>query len=548
MLIEIQCDQFISNGEPRGPIELHEGLNTVVGGANADNSIGKSTFLLIVDFCFGGKTYAESDVKQYIGDHRINFGFQFGDVMEWYSRKVSTPNDVSVCEKTDGRYKVVKSIKLKAFTEHLMEMYGMDLPNITFRSAVSRFFRVFGKHNDTIENPLNNGQPSQEKAIAEIEKLYDRYRFIEAAKAEEKTAKDKQEAFKNARKYELVPTAIRTQKQHDKNEIEIANLEKERDSLKRKADQDVLESELQRKDDLSEARSQLRLKKRQYGELASQYRIATQNREDHFISTESNLQRLSEFFPNADIRHIEEVEGFHHRMREILDGELSEEAERLQLLIKEITAEIHTLQQRINNLGDMAELPKDFLQEYSELNRRITALKQQNEAFETSQKLKQEVSDATKVVEKSEVDVLREIEAVINGQLTRLNDRVYETPRVAPTIRFDSNKKYVFTTPRDGGQGTAYKSMVILDLAVLQTTKLPVLGEDSGIFKNMGDEPVDGIMRLLMESDKQIFIAFDKERAYSSLVSQIINDTAVIHLSSGGNELFGRSWATKGNA
>lgn len=90
--------------------------------------------------------------------------------------------------------------------------------------------------------------------------------------------------------------------------------------------------------------------------------------------------------------------------------------------------------------------------------------------------------------------------------------------------------------------------MVILDLAILQTTMLPVLGEDSGIFKNMGDEPVDGIMRLLMESDKQIFIAFDKERAYSSVVSQIINDTAVIHLSSGGNELFGRSWATKGNA
>jgi len=165
-----------------------------------------------------------------------------------------------------------------------------------------------------------------------------------------------------------------------------------------------------------------------------------------------------------------------------------------------------------------------------------------------SQKLKKAVTDATEVAEKSELDVLHEIEAMVNGQMTRLNGRVYETPRVAPTIRFESSKKYVFTTPRDGGQGTAYKSMVILDLSILQSTELSFLGEDSGIFKNMGNEPVDGIMRLLKDSQKQIFIAFDKEQAYSPEVSQIINDTAVIRLSEGGNELFGGSWATKEKA
>ena len=55
-------------------------------------------------------------------------------------------------------------------------------------------------------------------------------------------------------------------------------------------------------------------------------------------------------------------------------------------------------------------------------------------------------------------------------------------------------------------------------------------------------------MRLLKDSQKQIFIAFDKEQAYSPEVSQIINDTAVIRLSEGGNELFGGSWATKEKA
>ena len=57
MLVEIHCDEFMSYGKPRKPIIFHEGLNTVLGGQSADNSIGKSTFLLIIDYVFGGDTY-----------------------------------------------------------------------------------------------------------------------------------------------------------------------------------------------------------------------------------------------------------------------------------------------------------------------------------------------------------------------------------------------------------------------------------------------------------------------------------------------------------
>jgi len=61
-------------------------------------------------------------------------------------------------------------------------------------------------------------------------------------------------------------------------------------------------------------------------------------------------------------------------MHEILEGELTEEAEKLQLLIRKTTEEIHLLQQRINALGKVSELPKDFLRRYAELNQRINAL------------------------------------------------------------------------------------------------------------------------------------------------------------------------------
>ena len=53
MLVEIMCDEFKDHGTPRGRIQLHAGLNTVMGSSSGSNSIGKSTFLMIIDFVFG---------------------------------------------------------------------------------------------------------------------------------------------------------------------------------------------------------------------------------------------------------------------------------------------------------------------------------------------------------------------------------------------------------------------------------------------------------------------------------------------------------------
>lgn len=50
MLVEVQCDKFIKNGQIREPIRFHTGLNAVLGDDNGSNSIGKSTFLMILDF------------------------------------------------------------------------------------------------------------------------------------------------------------------------------------------------------------------------------------------------------------------------------------------------------------------------------------------------------------------------------------------------------------------------------------------------------------------------------------------------------------------
>jgi hypothetical protein len=64
-------------------------------------------------------------------------------------------------------------------------------------------------------------------------------------------------------------------------------------------------------------------------------------------------------------------------------------------------------------------------------------------------------------------------------------------------------------------------------------------------FLTIADEPVEEIIKLYTTFEKQIFIAFDKDTAYSDETSKILNDSKVIQLDEGGNELFGRSWNIK---
>lgn len=49
MLVELRCEKFHQK-----VIKFHKGMNVVLGSLDADNSIGKTTFLMILDFIFGG--------------------------------------------------------------------------------------------------------------------------------------------------------------------------------------------------------------------------------------------------------------------------------------------------------------------------------------------------------------------------------------------------------------------------------------------------------------------------------------------------------------
>ena len=544
MLSEIFCEAFQSYGKQREKIIFNSGLNTVLGGSEGNNSIGKSTFLLIVDYCFGGDTYQKSNVKNFIGDHTICFAFDFDGRKEYFSRTVSEKNIVAIC---NPEYKPIDKISLKKFREILMEEYFPNYEEGSFRDIVSRFFRIAGKKNDTITNVLNNGSPKMEPAIETLERLFGMYQYVGGLKKQLKESTGKAKALRDAQKYDLVPAAIKNDKQYDKNCQRIRQLLDERDSLTQDTDEDLLQRELERKDAAAELRSRLQAMNRQYRKLTSQYRIVTKNRDEGFVATEEDLRKLGHYFPTANIKKIEEVETFHRELQGILSNDLDEEASSLQVLIQAATEEIRKLEAQLSEMGIPIQVPKSFLDKYSDIEAQIAGLRAQNAAYDSKKKFKQETESTGKELDDSERKVLDDIENKLNSQMTRLNDRVYEERREAPSIKFKNGKSYEFFTPRDEGTGTAFKSLILLDFAILELTDLPAIIHDSSIFKNVGDEPIDGIMELYMESEKQVFIAFDKAQAYSQKTREILEATTVLSLNEGGDELFGRSWAKKQN-
>ena len=94
MLKSISCDKFLSNGSIREPIIFHPGLNTVLVSPDAKNSIGKSTFLMIIDFVFGGTDYLSKDTKDTVdnvGHHTIKFEFEFNGEPLYFSLSTDNP-------------------------------------------------------------------------------------------------------------------------------------------------------------------------------------------------------------------------------------------------------------------------------------------------------------------------------------------------------------------------------------------------------------------------------------------------------------------------
>lgn len=553
MLYEIECDKFAKkvNGQlvPRGRIQLREGLNTVLGDKAAQNSIGKSTFLLVVDFCFGGDDYINPKIckaKEKLHSHTINFAFKFGNKIDYFCRRTKTPSEIGIC---DSEYKVQRIQTLKEFKDYLLEAYGITTPSISFREMVGCFLRIYGRENYAERYPLKYGDVKPEASIENLEKMFNVFAFIEEYKSVYDDKSKRSKVRDDATKLGEMTNVARTKKEYNANEKEIERLRTELQKLMDREDAELSQEETDNLDKASEIKGQLIVLKRRRSRPVSQLNAVKANMSGGLVPVEEDLSELSEFFPDVDVQKLFQIEHFHDKMQHILSQKMGDEIAQLQMLIDAVSAEMTRLQEVQRKLGVPVTVSKKFMDRVVELQRQIDILVAKNKGYDKSAKLKTEKKEAKVQLEDVRETQLQVVETSINQEMTRLNDYIYGGERYAPTIKFGNSRSgkptYDFWTEDDTGAGTNFKGLIIFDLALLRLTELPVIAHDSNIFKNIADLPIDKIMELYNQSKKQIFIAFDKEDTFYDVTRDIVHSTKIIELHENGGELFGWSWAKK---
>jgi len=294
------------------------------------------------------------------------------------------------------------------------------------------------------------------------------------------------------------------------------------------------------------AKKELSTCMRRRNRLQSQLNIIKENISVGNPDAISEFDSLIRFFPDANIKEFKEIEQFHKRIREILGEEMVYEIERLQPLIARCDNEIKRLQTKIEDSGLVREMSERAISQCVSISRQIDKLKEETAELKHQLELQQARAENEKRLTNllnQQSEKITEIQDDITYTMGRINSAVTGGLETAPILKINPQKEITFETPGNTSEGTAFKSLVVYDLTMLELRPvIPAVIHDSNILKRIEDSHLEHILIKYQESGKQIFIAYDKADSIPEQAHNILENTAVLRLSDG-HELFGTSWS-----
>ena len=538
MLMEIKCDRF---GETHQAIKFKPGLNTILGSTSGSNAIGKSTFLWIIDYVFGGDSYYKisDDIEENIGPHIIYFTFQFDDHLYYFYRSTEEPKHVV---RTDKNHNFINKISLDEYRNFLLEEYKVRIHNIKFSEMTERFYRIYGRENTLEKYPLLlTPRESDENAVNFLLKLFGHYHITEEIKRKEDELGIKY-VYKSRQRHQVSAEKI------ELNQKTIESLRERLQELiksNEEAQLSALGFDTKTFETVTSTREEMKRNIRKRNKLISQINAIKDNLNSNIYEVASEFESLSTFFPNINLKAFEEIENFHLKIREILGEEISEETERLQSLIAHYDKEILHLQKKVEESGLAKEMSERTLSQCISVSKNIDTLEAETKELIRQKELQDSRNKAENKLEqllKDQSLKLKEIQDAISLKMQAINDIVTEKQERGPKLYINSEKEISFETPGNTSEGTAYKSLIIYDLSILELCPIPGLIHDSNILKRIEDKHLEHILNRYQESNKQVFIAFDKADSTTKYAQNILEETAILHLSNE-NVLYGHSWS-----
>ena len=532
MLTEINCDKF---GEGFRTILFHKGLNTILGSSSGSNALGKSTFLWILDYVFGGTGYctAGSDVKQYVKDHVISFSFNFDGVNHYFLRNTATPRTVCRCDKAGH---LIQKLTLDEYRHFLKTQYRTY---VRFDEIAEHFFRIYGRSNTYEKEPLfSKRSESDAKAVDFLINLFGHAAVLNAIRVQEEEVGIELSQWnkKQPKSFEKI----------EENEHTIRLLRERQNELMEQNGNVGLERlgfDVGSFERVSKMQKEIRKLTHRRNQLKSRLEII-RNANSVFLTeaTESDFAELKDFFPGINLKSFQEIESFHSRIREILREEMEQEASVLDPVAARCDVEIGILKEKIETAGIASEISQRILSQCVSISKRIGELEAENRDLQHEKELQEARALAERKMESllaEQKTIIETIVNAINAKMEELNDKVTDGTETAPVLSVTSQKEIAFGTLGNTSQGTACKSLVLYDLTVLFLTGIPVLIHDGNLLRSISTDHFIKLLKLYNSIEKQVFIAVDKAD------NEILKKTAVLKLSEG-HELYGFSWSRKG--
>jgi hypothetical protein len=533
MLVEIRSDVFRT-----AVIAFRSGLNVVLGDENATNSIGKSTLLMIVDFGFGGRGLLDhnTDLVTELGHHDYFFSFRFdGDVYR-YRRGTLEPDVVYRC---DDAFEPVSALGLEEYTAFLKHAYGIDLPELSFRALVGLYTRVWGKDNLSVERPLHVVQNQSGKdCVDTLLKTFGRYAPIRELSTRVAEVEAETKALMTAKRHSIVPAVGKKDYQENQRRIvelegELAaikdNLAQYATSLSEVVNKQVLDLKVE-KDRLSELRLSLaaRLERTQSNIAANR----------HIKS--ASFEGLLRYFPAINEARLTQVEEFHNGVARLLRDELRDSERRLKEQIQQIDESRDAINAQMTSALASVNEPTVLVDHIFRVAVSLQDAREENEQFETERTLTDNLRDLRRELAEVKQSVLADVENVINVGMRTIVSSVFNDGRKSPRLTLKEHS-YSFEVYDDTGTGTAYASLIVLDLTIFLATELPLLAHDSVLFKNIENDSVARLLSIYRQTSKQSFIAIDEIEKYGAAAAALLRERSAIQL---GNEnvLYIKDW------
>ncbi len=547
MLVEVSSDAFKSYGKTREKIKFHSGLNVVVGGRRGANSIGKSTFLMILDFVFGGENYTTesiNDIKE-VGPHLIKFAFknQQGEYF-YYSRSTEVPKKVNVC---DDKYEVVHTIKLTQFQNELLKIYGITIPDVTFRGMIGNFIRVHPlAPSRLIEYPLQaaDGQ-KQSQQIVNFEKLFDSYREINILKKVYEDLKNRSSVLQSASKYDYVRPA-QNKTIYNRNKDRIDYLQKQIETLKIESEKGLLNLKVEQDDSTRELIQDINRQRDIKSDILMQIAAVKRNQGIKTKVKKQDYESLKLFFPDLNTEYLDEVENFHIKLTKILDREIKEALNKLQDQLGLINQTIQNLESKVKKISSTPSVDMVLVEKLSRYDSEIQNLQKANDLYDEKKQINSEKRESKQRWDDAVEKELDSTQQDINNKMRKLNAEVCGSDKAyAPILSIKDGSHYTFNTSADTGTGSEYKGLILFDIACLKLSELPLFIHDSLLFTNIEMDRVENIIKLYSKLKKQVFISIDRTEELNEEIQNIIQQHQVLKLDRGSNELFGRTWSLK---